>query len=139
MAFIPRSLRGLMLAVSFLVAPIAARAQLPASTPRPSLPDRVTPPIPISGPRLVLAAPYPDTIYAVNVTVDIEANGKADINTLQLSGSGGDYNRQAVITWLKATTFRPAKRNGIPERAPFRMSAEALKQADAPDSTSAPR
>jgi hypothetical protein len=137
MAPILRSLRGLALAASFVVAPSVAFAQLPATSPRPALPDRITPAVPISGPRLVLAAPYADTIYAVNVSVDVEANGKADINTLQLSGSAGDYNRQAVITWLKATTFRPAKRNGVPERATFRMSAEALKQADAPDSTAA--
>jgi len=136
MAFIPRSLRGFALAASVIAAP-AAFAQLPATTPRPTLPDRITPPVPIAGPRLVLAAPFADTIYAVNVSVDIEANGKADVNTLQLSGSAGDFNRQAVITWLKATTFRPAKRNGVPERATFRMSAEALKQADDPGSSAA--
>ncbi len=131
-----RSLRQAALAASFILLPAAALAQLPASSPtRPAAPDRITPPIPLGNTRLVLAAPFPDTIYAVNVRVDVEANGKADLNTLELSGSAGEYNRKAITEWLKATAFRPGKRNGIPERATFRMSAEALKQADVPDST----
>jgi len=64
----------------------------------------------------------------------VEANGKADLNTLELSGSAGEYNRKAISEWLKKTAFRPAKRNGVPIRSTFRMSAEALKQADVPDS-----
>lgn len=131
-----RSLRHAALAASVALLPVAALAQLPASSPsRPAVPDRVTPPIPLGNARLVLAAPFADTIYAVNVTVEVEANGKADLNTLELSGSAGEYNRKTITEWLKATTFRPGKRNGIPERAIFRMSAEALKQADVPDST----
>jgi hypothetical protein len=133
---VSRSLRQVALAATFLVLPAAAFAQLPASSPaRPVVPDRITPPIPLGNTRLVLSAPFADTIYAVNVSVDVEANGKADLNTLQLSGSAGEFNRKAVTDWLKATTFRPAKRNGLPERATFRMSAEALKQAEVPDST----
>lgn len=138
---VSRSLRQVALVASFALLPAAAFAQLPASSPtRPAVPDRVTPPIPLGNTRLVLAAPFADTIYAVNVRVDVEANGKADLNTLELTGSAGEYNRKAITEWLKATTFRPGKRNGLPERATFRMSAEALKQADVPDSTaSAPR
>jgi len=134
---VSRSLRQVALAASFILLPAAAVAQLPASSPtRPAVPDRITPPIPLgNAPRLVLAAPFADTIYAVNVTVDVEANGKADLNTLELSGSAGEFNRKAVTDWLKATTFRPGKRNGLPERATFRMSAEALKQGDGPESS----
>lgn len=135
-----RSLRQAALAATFILLPAAAPAQLPASSPtRPAAPDRITPPIPLGNARLVLAAPFADTIYDVHVRVDVEANGKADLNTLELSGSAGEYNRKAVTEWLKATTFRPGKRNGIPERATFRMSAEALKQADVPDSTATSR
>lgn len=135
-----RSLQGAALAASCVLCPAAAVAQLPASSPtRPAAPDRISPPIPLGNSRLILAAPFADTIYAVNVTVEVEANGKADLNTLQLDGSAGEFNRKAITAWLKATTFRPGKRNGVPERATFRMSAEALKQADVPDSTSAPR
>ena len=127
-----RSLRYFTLLASLAVAP-AAMAQLPSSPTRPALPDRVSPPVPLGNTQLVLAAPFADTIYAVNVSVEIEANGKADLNTLTLSGSAGEYNRQNVTDWLRKTTFRPAKRNGVPIRATFRMSAEALKQADVPD------
>jgi hypothetical protein len=135
-----RSIRHIVLATSFVVLPGVAFAQLPASSARPALPDRVSPPIPLGNTQLVLAAPFADTIYAVNVSVEVEANGKADLNTLDLSGSAGEYNRKAITEWLKKTAFRPAKRNGVPIRSTFRMSAEALKQADVPDNpASAPR
>ena len=130
-----RSFRPIALAASLAFLPAAAFAQVPSSSVRTALPDRVSPPIPLGNTKLVLAAPFADTIYAVNVAVEVEANGKADVNTLTLSGSAGEYNRKAIIEWLKKTTFRPAKRNGVPVRAEFRMSAEALKQADVPDST----
>lgn len=133
MTALSRTLRRLALAATFVVLPAVAQAQVPSSSVRPSLPDRVSPPIPLGNTKLVLAAPFADTIYAVNVTVDVEANGKADLNTLELGGSAGEYNRKAITDWLKKTTFRPAKRNGIPTRATFRMSAETLKQSDTPD------
>lgn len=139
MTLTSRSLRLLALALSLVALPAAATAQVPSSSVRPAVPDRVSPPIPLGNHKLELAAPFADTIYAVNVTVDVEANGKADLATLALSGSAGEYNRKAVTEWLKKTTFRPAKRNGVPIRATFRMSAEALKQADVPDSAAAPR
>jgi hypothetical protein len=117
--------------------PGLAQAQVPSSSVRPALPDRVSPPIPLGNTKLVLAAPFADTIYAVNVTVEVEANGKADLNTLELGGSAGEYNRKAIAEWLKNTTFRPGKRNGVPTRSTFRMSAETLKQSDAPGSAGA--
>lgn len=127
-----RSFRPLVLAASLIVLPAVAFAQVPSSSVRPALPDRVSPPIPLGNAKLVLAAPFADTIYAVNVKVDVEANGKADLNTLELSGSAGEYNRKAITEWLKKTVFRPAKRNGVPIRATFKMSAEALKQVEEP-------
>jgi hypothetical protein len=134
-----RSIRNVTLAASLIALPGVALAQVPSSSVRPAVPDRVSPPIPLGNSKLVLAAPFADTIYAVNVTVDVEANGKADLNTLALSGSAGEYNRKAITEWLRKTTFRPARRNGVPMRATFNMSAEALKQAELPDSAAAPR
>lgn len=133
-----RSIRNFTLASALLALPAVAFAQVPSSSVRPSLPDRMSPPIPLGNTNLVLAAPFADTIYAVNVTVEVEANGKADLNTLSLNGSAGEYNRKVITDWLRKTTFRPAKRNGVPMRATFRMSAEALKQAEVSDSTAAP-
>jgi hypothetical protein len=120
-------------------APRTASAQLPSSSHTvKGAPDRLSPPIPAGNTPLVLAAQYPDTIYAANITVDVDASGKALLNTLTLSGSAGEFNRQAIIDWLRKTTFRPAKRNGVPMRGTFRMTAEALKQADV-DSVATPR
>ena len=129
-----RSIRRTTLAAAFVALPAIAFAQVPSSSVRPATPDRVSPPIPLGNNHLVLAAPFADTIYAVEVTVDVEANGKADLSTLSLGGSAGEYNRKTITEWLRKTTFRPAKRNGIPIRAQFKMSAEALKQAEEPDS-----
>jgi hypothetical protein len=120
-----------------LATPPAASAQIPSSTAQ-GTPDRVSPPIPLGNTPLVLAAQYPDTIYAANITVDVDASGKALLNTLTLSGSAGEFNRKTITDWLRRTTFRPAKRNGVPIRGTFRMTAEALKQADA-DSAATPR
>ncbi len=135
MTALSRSIRRTALAAVFAAIPTVAFAQVPSSSVRPATPDRVSPPIPLGNTHLVLAAPFADTIYAANITVDVEANGKADLNTLSLSGSAGEFNRKAITEWLRKTTFRPAKRNGVPIRATFRMSAEALKQAEEPDST----
>lgn len=118
-----------------LAMPSAASAQIPAS-PAASMPDRLSPPIPLGSTHPVLVAAFADTIYAVNISVDIEANGKADLNTLTMTGSAAELNRKSITEWLRKTTFRPAKRNGVPERATFRMTAETLKQA-AVDSASA--
>lgn len=117
--------------------PLSAAAQLPAS-PAPALPDRVSPPIPLGNTHPMLVAAFADTIYAVNISVDVDANGKADLTTLSLSGSAADLNRTAITEWLRKTSFRPAKRNGVPMRATFRMTAETLKQAD-PDGSAALR
>ena len=120
-----------------LAAPTAASAQLPAST-KEAEPERVTPPIPTGNARLVLTAENADTIYAATITVDVDASGNALLNTLVLGGSAGEFNRKAITEWLRKTTFRPAKRNGVPVRGTFRVTAEVLKQGDA-DSTAAPR
>jgi hypothetical protein len=110
-----------------LVAPVAnAQANSQAS----ALPDRVTPPIPLGNTHPVLVAAYADTIYAVTIAVDVNPNGKADLTTLSLRGSAAELNRKAITDWLRSATFRPAKRNGVAERAPFRMTMETLKQVD---------
>jgi hypothetical protein len=114
-------------AATFVV-PSSAAAQ--GGLPLPVTPDRLSPPIPLGNTHPVLVAENADTIYAVHVTVDIDANGKADLNTLTLTGAAAEINRKAMTDWLRETTFRPAKRNGVPERGTFRMTAETLKQAD---------
>jgi len=105
----------------------AAAFASPASA---SAQDVMTPPIPLGNTHPVLVAQYADTIYAVKISVDIDPSGKADLASLTLSGSAAELNRKAITDWLRKTTFRPAKRNGVPERATFRMTAETLKQQD---------
>lgn len=111
-----------LVGTALLAHPLSARAQ-----------DVITPPMPIGNARLVLVAANADTIYAVTIVVDVDASGKADLTTLQLSGSAAELNGDAIRTWLRTTRFQPAKRNGVPFRARFRMTAEALKQVDPDD------
>lgn len=136
MMLVNRLLCALSLAgAAAVAAPLSASAQLPVTT-APAQPDRVSPPIPLGNTHPVLVAAFADTIYAVNISVDVDANGRADLTTLALTGSAADLNRTAIRDWLRKTTFRPAKRNGVPMRATFRMTAETLKQAE-PDSSAA--
>lgn len=105
----------------------AAVCVLPSAA---SAQDVITAPMPTGNTRLVLAPAYADTIYAVYIAVDVDTSGKADLSTLQLTGSAAELNGDAIRSWLRATRFRPAKKNGVPIRARFRMTAETLKQAD---------
>lgn len=102
-----------------------------AASPAAEAQDVLTPPIPLGNTHPVLVAAYPDTIYAVNITVDVDATGKPDLMTLKLDGSAAELNHKAIRDWLRKTTFRPARRNGVPERSTFKMTAETLKQAGA--------
>ncbi len=122
--------------VTVVATSMTASTQLPSSS-KPAEPERVSPPIPTGNSRLVLAAEYADTIYAATITVDVDAGGAALLSTLVLGGSAGEFNRKAITDWLRTTTFRPARRNRVPIRGTFRMTAEVLKQGDA-DSVAAP-
>jgi hypothetical protein len=113
--------------------PSAAHAQS-ARAPGGTLPaDVITPAKPLGRNQLVLVAPFPDTIYAAFISVEVDALGKADLSTLEITGSAADNNRTIIRDWLRTTQFQPAKKNGIPFRSRFRMTAEALKQGDAPE------
>jgi hypothetical protein len=113
------------------VAPAVHSAAFAQAAPAPT-PDVITPPKPLGNAPLVLVAAFPDTIYAAYISVDVDATGKADLSTLQITGSAAELNRTIIRNWLRAATFQPAKKNGVPFRSRFNMTAEALKQADNP-------
>jgi hypothetical protein len=115
------------------MAPAAARAQSAPAPGASQTPDVITPAKPLGRNQLVLVAPFPDTIYAAFISVEVDPMGKADLSTLQITGSAADNNRTIIREWLRNTQFQPAKKNGIPFRSRFRMTAEALKQGDEPN------
>lgn len=88
-------------------------------------PDAMTPPHPRSESRPALVGATADTPVVVEVLVDIDRNGRADLSTLKVIGSGADANRALIADWLRTAVFEPARKNGAPIRGQFRMSAEA--------------
>ena len=89
--------------------------------------DELTPPTPIGGmsggPALVGATVQQPV--NLDILVQIDTTGRADLSTLQITGPGADANRQAVTDWLRTARFEPARLNGYVVRGWFRFAAEA--------------
>jgi hypothetical protein len=94
------------------------------------VPDAMTPPRPQSESRPALVGATADNPVAVEALVDIDANGRADLSTLKVTGPGADGNREIIANWLRDAVFEPARKNGVPVRGQFRMSAEARVTVD---------
>ena len=58
------------------------------------------------------------------IEVEVDEQGRADVNTLELSGQGTTENRSAIEHWLGTVTFRPAQQNGVPVRGVYKMKVE---------------
>jgi hypothetical protein len=119
-----RFVRGLLTAAALLIS--AACAVRPGINPTVER-EELTPPTPIGGlrggPALVGATVQQPV--ALDILVQIDTLGGADLSTLQLTGTGADANRQVVSDWLRSQRFEPARLNGYPVRGWFRVSAEA--------------
>src|SRR3954463_11227515 len=93
--------------------------------------EELTPPTPIggmgNGPALVGATVQQPV--NLDILVQVDTLGRADLSTLQVTGPGADANRQAVSDWLRNARFEPARLNGYPVRGWFRFRAEAKASA----------
>jgi hypothetical protein len=93
--------------------------------------EELTPPTPIGGlrggPALVGATTQQPV--ALDILVQIDTLGRADLSTLQLTGIGADANRPVVSEWLRTQRFEPARLNGYPVAGWFRVKAEAKASA----------
>ena len=58
------------------------------------------------------------------IEVEVDEEGRADVNTLKVSGQGTTENRSAIEHWLGTVTFRPAQQNGVPVRGVYKMKVE---------------
>jgi hypothetical protein len=119
-----RLTRTLLTAAAFLVS--AACAVRPGINPSVEK-DELTPPTPIGGmgggPALVGATVQQPV--NLDIMVQVDTMGRADLSTLQVTGTGADANRQAVADWLRTARFEPARLNGYLVRGWFRFAAEA--------------
>ena len=120
----PRLPRAFLTAAALLVS--AACAVRPGINPNVER-EELSPPTPIGGmgggPALVGAtAQQPVNL---DIMVQIDTTGRADLSTLQVTGPGADVNRQAVTDWLRTARFEPARLNGYLVRGWFRFAAEA--------------
>ena len=87
--------------------------------------EELTPPRPISGGGPALVGATPTNPVALDILVQVDTLGKADLATLQVTGSGVETNRPIVADWLRTAQFEPALINGYRVRGWFRMLAEA--------------
>ncbi|NUO38867.1 MAG: hypothetical protein HOQ17_00390 [Gemmatimonadaceae bacterium] len=118
-----RPVRGLLAALALLLSACAVRPGINPTVES----DELTPPTPIGGmaggPALVGATVQQPV--NLDILVQIDTTGRADLSTLQITGPGADANRQPVADWLRTARFEPARLNGYPVRGWFRVAAEA--------------
>jgi hypothetical protein len=121
-----RFARGLVAAAAVLLCACAVRPGINPAVEQ----EELTPPRPIGtgiGPALVGATPQQPV--ALEILVQIDTLGLADLSTLSLSGQGVDMNRRIVTDWLRSARFEPARLNGYVVRGWFRLNAEAKAAA----------
>ena len=62
--------------------------------------------------------------FRVEIQVEVDPNGRADVSTLKLTGPGALESRGALESWIATSTFQPARQNGVPVRGLFKMTIE---------------
>ncbi len=87
--------------------------------------EELTPPTPISGGGPALVGATPQVPVSLDILVQVDTTGRADLSTLQISGQGVEMNRKIVTDWLSDARFEPARLNGYLVRGWFRVTAEA--------------
>jgi hypothetical protein len=87
--------------------------------------EALTPPQPIGrgGPALVGATRQAPV--SVEILVQIDTFGRADLSTLKITGQGVEPNRAVITDWLRTARFEPARLNGYLVRGWFNVLAEA--------------
>lgn len=120
-----RSLRGLLAATMLVLS--ACRVN-PGINPKVEQ-EALTPPRPIGGGGPALVGATPQAPVSVEILVQIDTLGRADLSTLKLTGQGVEPNRGVITDWLRTARFEPARLNGYLVRGWYNALAEA-KAAD---------
>lgn len=116
-----RFARGLLAASVLLLSACAVNPGINPAV----VPDELTPPQPIGGGGPALVGATLQQPVSLEIMVQIDTLGRADVSTLSLSGQGVEQNRQIVIDWLRTARFEPAKLNGYPVNGWFHFIADA--------------
>jgi hypothetical protein len=116
-----RSARGLLAAA--LLA-LSACSVNPGINPKVE-PEALTPPRPVGGGGPALVGATLQAPISVEVLVQIDTLGRADLSTLKLSGQGVEPNRGVITDWLRTARFEPARLNGYLVRGWYNALVEA--------------
>ena len=87
--------------------------------------EALTPPRPVGGGGPALVGATLQTPVAVEILVQIDTLGRADLSTLKLTGQGVEPNRGIIIDWLRTARFEPARLSGYLVRGWYNALAEA--------------
>ena len=117
-----RFVRGFVAATALLLCACTVRPGINPAVEQ----EALTPPQPLDGgigPALVGATPQQPV--ALEILVQIDTLGHANLSTLSLTGQGVEQNRQVVTDWLRSARFEPARLNGYAVNGWFRVNVEA--------------
>jgi hypothetical protein len=117
-----RLLRGVVAASALVLSACSVRPGIHPTVEQ----EELQPPVPIGsggGPALVGATPQRPVV--LEILVQIDTLGRADLSTLQLTGQGVEANRPVVTDWLRTARFQPARLNGYLVKGWFHFAAEA--------------
>ena len=87
--------------------------------------EALTPPRPIGGGGPALVGATLQQPVSVEILVQIDTLGRADLSTLKLTGQGVEPNRGVITDWLRTARFEPARLNGYLVRGWYNALAEA--------------
>ena len=87
--------------------------------------EALTPPRPIGGGGPALVGATLRAPVSVEILVQIDTLGRADLSTLKLTGQGVEPNRTVITDWLRTARFEPARLNGYVVRGWYNALAEA--------------
>jgi hypothetical protein len=81
--------------------------------------DRTQPDLRIEGP--IRGSTERSQRY-LEISVDIDVDGRPDMSTLRITGAGAAENRNAVMSWVSAGVYEPGRDGlGRSVRAPYRI------------------
>ena len=87
--------------------------------------EALTPPRPIGGGGPALVGATLQSPISLEILVQVDTLGRADLSTLKITGQGVEPNRTVITEWLRTARFEPARLNGYLVRGWYNALAEA--------------
>ncbi len=67
-------------------------------------------------------------VLDLRIAVRVDAAGRPDLETLEVTGLGATENREEAIAWVRSARFRPAEQAGQAVDGTFRTRVQARMQ-----------